>query len=44
MADIAATILVYESESHGPGPFLVLLLAYDAEGNEVGRKKLGGRE
>jgi hypothetical protein len=42
VADIAETILVYESEPHEPGEHLYLLLAYDAEGNEVGRRKVGG--
>jgi hypothetical protein len=39
---IAETILVYESEAHEAGPHFYLLLAYDAEGNEVGRKRLTG--
>jgi hypothetical protein len=39
---MAETILVYESESDEPGPHFYLLLAYDAEGTEVGRRKVGG--
>jgi hypothetical protein len=42
VADIAETILVYESEPDEPGAHFYLVLAYDAEGNEVGRKTLGG--
>jgi len=38
----ADVIYVYTKEPHEPGPYFVQLLAYDAEGNEVGRKKLGG--
>jgi hypothetical protein len=44
VADEAETILVYESEPSDPGHQFVLLLAYDAEGNEVGRKQLGGED
>jgi hypothetical protein len=40
VADIAATILVYEAEPNEPGPRFCLLLAYDAEDSEVGRKRL----
>lgn len=29
--------------SHGPGAHFYLLLAYDGEGNEIGRKRLDGR-
>jgi hypothetical protein len=43
VADEAAVIFVYEKEPHEPGVYFVLLLAYDAEGNEVGRKRIGGR-
>lgn len=32
------------SEPGEPGHHLVQLLAYDADGNEVGRKKVGGWE
>lgn len=39
---IAETIFVYESQPHEPEPHFYLLLAIDAEGNEVGRKKLAG--
>jgi hypothetical protein len=42
VADIAETIFVYESDPHEPGPQFYLLLAYDVEGSEVGRKRLGG--
>lgn len=35
----ADVIFVYEKEPHEPGPFFYQLLAYDADGNEVGRKK-----
>jgi hypothetical protein len=42
VVEIAETILVYESEPDEPGPHFYLLLAYDDEGNEVGRKRLGG--
>jgi hypothetical protein len=38
----ASTILVYVSEPSDPGHYFVQLLAYDAEGREVGRKQLGG--
>ena len=41
VADAVDVILVYSKEPHEPGPFFVQLLAYDAGGNEVGRKKLG---
>jgi hypothetical protein len=37
----ASTIFVYEIEPHEPGAHFYLLLAYDEEGNEVGRKRLG---
>ena len=40
VADDAETIFVYVSEPHEPGHCFVPLLAYDAEGIEVGRKKL----
>ena len=43
MADEAAVIFVYEKEPHEPGAYFALLLAYDAEGNEVGRKRIAGR-
>jgi hypothetical protein len=42
VADIAETILVYESEPDEPGEHFYLLLAYDAGGNEVGRKRMEG--
>jgi hypothetical protein len=42
VADEAETIFVYESESDEPGVHFFLLLAYDADKNEVGRKKLSG--
>ena len=35
-------IFVYEKGPQEPGPHFYQLLAYDADGNEVGRKKLGG--
>ena len=38
----ADVIFVYVSEPHEPGHYFVQLLAYDAYGNEVGRKQLGG--
>jgi len=38
----AAVIFVYEKEPRDPGPFFYQLLAYDVDGNEVGRKKLEG--
>ena len=41
VADIAKTIFVYESEPHEPGPQFQLL-ASTPEGDEVGRKKMGG--
>jgi hypothetical protein len=44
VADVAETIFVYESEPHEPGPQFYLVLSYDAEGNELGRKRLGGWE
>jgi hypothetical protein len=44
VADVAKTIFVYESEPHEPGPQFCLVLAYDAEVNEVGRRRLGGWE
>jgi hypothetical protein len=37
----AETIFVYEKEPHEPGAHFHLLLAFDAEGNEVGRNGLG---
>jgi len=37
----AAVIYVYAKEPYEPGVYFVLLLALDAEGNEVGRKRLG---
>jgi hypothetical protein len=42
VADMAHTILVYESEPDEPGEHFYLLLAYDGEGNEVGRKRVDG--
>jgi hypothetical protein len=42
VADIAETIFVYESEPHEAGSQFYLLLAYDAEGNEVGRRQIQG--
>jgi hypothetical protein len=42
VANIAQTILVYESEPDEPGERFYLLLAYDGEGNEVGRKRVDG--
>jgi hypothetical protein len=42
VAEIAEAILVCESEAHEPGEYFCLLLAYDGEGNEVGRKKMEG--
>jgi hypothetical protein len=42
MADVAETILIYEKEPQEPGAHFYLLLAYDGEGNEVGRKMVGG--
>jgi hypothetical protein len=44
MVGAAQTIFVYESEPHEPRPHFWSLLAYDAEGYEVGPKKLGGWE
>jgi hypothetical protein len=44
VADIAETIFLYESEPDEPGPDFYLVLAYDAEGNELGRKRVGGWE
>ena len=41
IAHEAAVIYVYAKEPHEPGAYFVLLLALDAEGNEVGRKRLG---
>jgi hypothetical protein len=43
VADEAAVIFVYEKEPYEPGAYFVLLLAYDAEGNEAGRKRIAGR-
>jgi hypothetical protein len=40
----AQTIFVYVSEPGEPGHQFVQLLAYDAYGDEVGRKKVGGGE
>lgn len=37
----ASPIFVYVSEPSDPGHYFVQLLAFDAEGNEVGRKQLG---
>jgi hypothetical protein len=42
VADMAHTILVYESELNEPGDHFYLLLAYDRDGNELGRKKVLG--
>lgn len=42
MAYEAQTIFAYVSEPGEPGHGFVQLLAYDADGNEVGRKRLGG--
>jgi hypothetical protein len=38
----AETIAVCVSEPGEPGHHLLQLLVYDTDGNEVGRKKLGG--
>lgn len=38
----ASTIFVYVSEPGDPGRYFVRLPAFDAEGNEVGRKQLTG--
>ena len=38
----AHTIFVYVSEPGEPGHHFVQLLAYDADGNEVGRRQVGG--
>jgi hypothetical protein len=40
----AETIFVYEKEPHEPGAHFYLLLAYDAEANAVGRKRVTGWE
>jgi hypothetical protein len=42
MAYEAQTIFVYVSEPGELGHQFVQLPAYDADGNEVGRKKVGG--
>jgi hypothetical protein len=42
VADEARVIFVYAKEPHEPGAYFVLMLAYDADGNEVGRKRIGG--
>jgi hypothetical protein len=42
VADEARVIFVYIKEPHEPGAYFVLALAYDADGNEVGRKRIGG--
>jgi hypothetical protein len=42
VADIAETIFVYEAGPDEPGEHFYLLLAYDGEGNEVGRKRVDG--
>jgi hypothetical protein len=36
----AESIFVYESEPHEPGHHFYQLLAFDIEGNEVGRKQV----
>lgn len=36
----AEVIFVYEKEDNEPGAHFYLLLAYDSEKNEVGRKRL----
>lgn len=41
-ADEAETIFVYKKEPHEPGAHFYLLLACDAEGNDVGRKRVVG--
>jgi hypothetical protein len=38
----ASIMFVYVSEPSDPGHYFVQLLAFDVEGNEVGRKQLGG--
>lgn len=43
MALEAETMSVCEKELHEPGAHFYLLLAYDADKNEVGRKRVGGR-
>ncbi|MEA3376529.1 MAG: hypothetical protein U9R72_10100 [Chloroflexota bacterium] len=43
VADEADVIFVYEKEPHEPGAHFHFLLAYDAEGHEVGRKRVAGR-
>jgi len=40
----AETIFVYVSEPSDPGHYFVQLLAFDAEGDEVGRKQFSGLE
>lgn len=42
VADVAEIIFVYEFEPHEPGAHFYLLLTYNAEGNEVGRKRQAG--
>ena len=42
VADEAHVIFVYAKEPHEPGAYFVLALAYDVDGNEVGRKRIGG--
>jgi hypothetical protein len=44
VANEAQTIFVYVSEPSDPGHYFVQLLAFDAEGYEVGRKQLGAWE
>ena len=44
MAHEAQTIFIQVSEPGEPRHHFVQLLAYDAEGNEVGRKKVRGWE
>ncbi|MFO7741899.1 MAG: hypothetical protein R6X31_06255 [Anaerolineae bacterium] len=43
MADEADVIFVYEKQPHEPGAHFHFLLAYDAGGHEVGRKRVAGR-
>ncbi|MFW6116305.1 MAG: hypothetical protein ACOC6F_01130 [bacterium] len=42
VADEAEEIFVYEKEPPEPGAHFYLLLAYDAEQNEIGRKRVTG--
>lgn len=39
----AERMFAYEPEPHEPGAHFFFLLAYDTEGNEVGRERIGGR-